>query len=274
MTRLGWPHQAPQGLPRSVRSVCSRLSCLGFIALAGVILAPAGCDRSSSEQPPDAADPQLPAAALPPLVLTDDTPNLLLTWIDERGDFRVVQKTTEVPEAARKPVRVVLTDREAGTGQVVYVADLEKKNPDGSYPVQTMNRSEWDELGASKRRARLEALLPKAPPPDPADAGERGPQANKKNLRTGPLVVIIYGAEWCKPCHDAADYLKRRGVKVVEKNIETSEVAHREMRSKLERANMPSASIPIIDVMGQILVGFSPRALDRAIEAAKNTKSL
>jgi hypothetical protein len=27
-------------------------------------------------------------------------------------------------------------------------------------------------------------------------------------------------------------------------------------------------------VMGQILVGFSPPALDRAIEAAKNTKPL
>jgi hypothetical protein len=46
------------------------------------------------------------------------------------------------------------------------------------------------------------------------------------------------------------------------------------MKRKLERAGMPGASIPVIDVMGRILIGFSPSALDRALEAARTTKPL
>src|SRR5690606_8218203 len=42
---------------------------------------------------------------LPPLTLRDDTPDLLLTWIDDKGDFHVVPKPSDVPEAGRKQVR-------------------------------------------------------------------------------------------------------------------------------------------------------------------------
>ena len=100
------------------------------------------------------------------------------------------------------------------------------------------------------------------------------PKAAGSQPAAGNVVAIIYGAEWCKPCHDAARYLKQRGVTVVDKDIEANEVAANEMRQKLARAGRGGASIPVIDVMGQILVGFSPAALDRAIEAAKNTKPL
>ena len=31
--------------------------------------------------------------------------------------------------------------------------------------------------------------------------------------------VIIYGAEWCGPCHQAAAYLRQRGIQFVEKDI-------------------------------------------------------
>jgi glutaredoxin len=204
---------------------------------------------------------------LPPLELRDDTPHLLLTWIDPTGDFHVVQKPADVPEASRGAVRAVVTTREDGTGALVYVADLSKKNADGTYPVKTMTRAAWDEKGAEKRKARLEALAP--PPPSASVAA--APTAEKPD---GKLVVIIYGADWCKPCHDAARYLKQRGISVVEKDIEQSPLAAREMKQKLTKAGLPDASIPIIDVAGQILVGFSPRALDRAIETARNAARL
>jgi hypothetical protein len=46
------------------------------------------------------------------------------------------------------------------------------------------------------------------------------------------------------------------------------------MKRKLDRAGMGGASIPVIDVMGRILVGFSPGALDRAVQAALQAKPL
>ena len=90
------------------------------------------------------------------------------------------------------------------------------------------------------------------------------------------MSAIIYGADWCKPCHAAEAYLKQRGVHVVKKDIDESEAARAEMRQKLDRAGMGGASIPIIDLMGQLMVGYSPTALDRAIASAstKNSKTL
>lgn len=210
---------------------------------------------------------------LPPLELRDDTPSLLLTWIDESGDFHVVQKPSDVPEKGRAEVRVVVTTREEGTGALVYVADLRTKSGEGTYPVRTITRAEWDEKGASKRKARLEALAP--PPPSASAGGSAEPPPEQPPAKAdGKIVAIIYGAEWCKPCHDAARYLKQRGVSVIEKDIETSALAHQEMQSKLQRAGLGGASIPVIDVMGQMLVGFSPRALDRAVETAQSSKPL
>ncbi len=237
----------------------------------------AGCKCSKDEgggQDDTAAKPT--AAELPHLDLRDDTENLLLTWIDEKGDFHVVQKIADVPEKSRGAVRVVVTTLEEGTGKLVYVADLSKKNPDGAYPVRTLTRAAWDEKGAERRSARLEALAPRpsAAPSGSAPPGTDTPPGELDPKGVAGVVAIIYGAEWCKPCHDAARYLKQRGVTVIEKDVEESQVAAREMKEKLIRAKLQGASIPVIDIMGQVMVGFSPQALDRAIEAARNTKTL
>jgi glutaredoxin len=229
----------------------------------------------SKENPGSAEGKPAPAAPraneLPPLVVKADTPNLLLTWIDEKGDFHVVMKPADVPSEGKKAVRVVVTDKPAGTAELVYVANLDETSPDGSYRLKTMTRAAWDELGASRRKARLEALAPSAAPPPSASAP---PPVTKGGAPASKVVAIIYGASWCKPCHSAADYLRARGVTVVQKDIEESEAAHAEMRQKLERAGRGGASIPVIDVMGQILVGFSPSQLDRAIKTAEAAKPL
>lgn len=249
-------------------------SCLVLCALLAVL----GCRsrEPSGDGKPNAAAPR--ADELPKLVVKADTPNLLLTWIDEKGDFHVVQKPADVPTGGRKSVRVVVTDNAEGTGEVVYVANLDETAPDGSYRLKTMTRAAWDELGASLRKARLEALAPSAaPPPSAAPVAEPGAPGAPPRAPKAPgikVVAIVYGASWCKPCHAAEDYLKGRGVTVVMKDIEASEAAQAEMQQKLARVGRAGASIPVIDVMGQILVGYSPGALDGAIRNAQNAKAL
>jgi glutaredoxin len=245
------------------------------------LLAAVACKKPDASQS-DGSGTTPKATALPPLEVKADTPNLLLTWIDDKGDFHVVQKPADVPTAGRATVRVVVTNREEGTGQQVYVANLDETTATGAYRLKTMSRAEWEELGAGKRKARMEALAPSALPsaaPVPGGGGERpdgkpGPgQAGAKAPATG-VVAIIYGADWCKPCHDAERYLKQRGATVVKKDIEQNEVAADEMRKKLERVGRGGASIPVIDIMGQIQVGFSPAALEQAISSAKSAKGL
>ena len=247
-----------------------RIAQLSAGALLLALSSQAGC--RAKPQPDPAGDSAAPKAIeLPALQVKADTPNLLITWIDDKGDFHVVDKPSAVPVEARKAVRVVVSDKEAGTGEQVYVADLNETAADGTYRIKTMSRSAWDELGASKRKARLEAL---APPTAPATAPSAAGSAAIAKAPSGSVVVVVYGASWCKPCHDAEAYLRQRGVNVVKKDIEENEAAASEMKRKLERAGMQGASIPVIDVMGRILIGFSPSALDRAVEAARNTKPL
>lgn len=253
----------------------ARLALLGV--LGALILSSGACKKPDGEKRADAGTAPK-AAELPPLEVKADTPNLLLTWIDDKGDFHVVQKPSDVPTGGRSTVRVVVTNREEGTGNLVYVANLDETTATGAYRLKTMPRAEWEELGASKRKARLEALAPSALP----SSQPPGAEAAQPDGKTGPggktpatgVVAIIYGADWCKPCHDAERYLKQRGATVVKKDIEANEVAAEEMRKKLERVGRSGASIPVIDIMGQIQVGFSPAALEQALSSARSAKGL
>jgi glutaredoxin len=253
----------------------STTHALALLLALGIALG--ACRKQATPAPSDETGAVPKPVELPPLELKEDTANLLLTWIDDKGDFHVVQKPADVPKEGREQVRVVVTTHEEGTGKLVYVSNLNEVTPTGAYRVKTMTRAAWDELGAGKRKARLEALAPSAVPAAAESAAPGAqpdsPAASKKALASG-ISATIYGASWCKPCHDTAKYLKQRGVTVVDKDIDENPVAAAEMRQKLERSGRSGSSIPVIDLMGQILVGFSPMALDQAIEAARSAKPL
>lgn len=245
----------------------------------GASLLGVACKKPSADKATDPSTTPKPNT-LPELEVRADTPNLLLTWIDDKGDFHVAQKPADVPTEGRAKVRVVVTNREEGTGALVYVTNLDETNATGAYRLKTMPRAEWEELGASKRKARLEALAPStapsagaAPGGEPADGKPADAQPGAKAPASG-IVAIIYGADWCKPCHDAERYLKQRGATVIKKNIDNNEVAAEEMQKKLARAGRSGASIPVIDIMGQIQVGFSPAALEEALATARSAKGL
>jgi glutaredoxin len=152
----------------------------------------------------------------------------------------------------------------------VYVANLADKRPDGTYAVTTLPRAEWEKLGADRRKTRLEAL---APGQLPAPADPSPPGAGAAPEASAAISAIVYGADWCKPCHDAERYLKSLGVSVTKKNIEESRAAQAEMREKLARVQRSGAGIPVIDVMGKIFVGYSPGPLKQAVDAARHATS-
>ena len=232
--------------------------------------AASACHRGSGGGASPSASASAEGQTLPPLVLKDDTANVLLTWLDEQGDFHVVEHVADVPEAARGAVRVVLADRTDGTGESIYVADLRTKNADLSYPVKAMPRAEWDERGASKRKARLETLAPKAPAPGGSASSSPGGADGVAQAPEGAVTAIIYGASWCNPCHQAQKLLESLGVKVTKKDIEASDAAEREMQEKLRRVHRQGGSIPVIDVMGEIFVGYSEGALRAAVAKARS----
>lgn len=240
---------------------------LAFTLGASSAIGAAGCSHKDDDgTAPKAIDEKLPA-----LTIRDDTPNLMLTWVDEKGDSHVELHPADVPAAGKELVRVVVTDREDGTRELFYVADLTKKRDDGSYPAQTMPRRAWETMIAKRREALLAQVtptpaLPESGAPGSPSGSPAPPSTGSPN--TAGLTAIIYGASWCGPCHEAADYLKSRGIGVIMKDVDESPAAQSEMREKLAKVGQHGGSIPVIDVRGQILVGFSRGSIDRAIARA------
>jgi glutaredoxin len=204
-------------------------------------------------------------AAPTELAIGDDTTHLLLTWVDERGDFHVEQALKDVPEAHREWVRVVDTTKEEASGaSQVLVADLRTPKADGKFALRSMARTKFDEI-ALERRSKFTTTLAAAASAQRAAAAVGdggGPLAAPRRM------VIIYGASWCGACHEAAAWLKGQNIEFVEKDIEADAKADDEMREKLRGSGQRGGSIPVIDVRGIVLVGFNP---DRMASALRQT---
>lgn len=204
---------------------------------------------ATSDQPP-----------APTLVVRDDSTGLTFSYVTTDGGFQLAKKVADVPYEARDVVRV--WSEVSGDGIVgpwVYVVDLRQRLGDGTYKVDVMRREAFDEV-AAKRRTKGQ------PARASGQAADKG--APRDAARQGKLVAIIYGAEWCKPCHQVEDFLKHKGIPFVHRDIEADEGAEQEMRTKLRKAGLRAGSIPVVDIGGQILIGYDPEALDQAIAAA------
>jgi len=237
----------------------SRVFFVGALVLATLSI---GACKHTRQSAPHGA-----AASFP--VVRPDSEELLLTWIDDKGDFHVETRAADVPIMGRDTVRVVDPGREGPPGDDIFVADFRQASADGAYPVRTMGRADFDAIAVARRKLAgptLAGSAPSAPGIDPAAPGAG--QAAAPAKPSTRAVVIIYGAEWCSACHDAARYLRRKGVPYVEKDIEKEPEAAREMQQKLASRGLRGGSIPVIDVRGKVMVGFDPGQIDAALGEA------
>jgi len=74
--------------------------------------------------------------------------------------------------------------------------------------------------------------------------------------------VIIYTTSWCPFCEAAKNYLKEKGVPYEEKNVEIDLNAREEMIQKSGQLG-----VPVIDIEGRIIIGFSPEEIDEALNS-------
>ncbi|HSW74635.1 MAG TPA: glutaredoxin domain-containing protein [Candidatus Saccharimonadales bacterium] len=76
--------------------------------------------------------------------------------------------------------------------------------------------------------------------------------------------VIIYSADWCAFCHAAKEYLDKLGVKYTERNIEEDRTFAQEAVDKSHQMG-----IPVLDIQGDIIVGFDRSKIDNTLKAHK-----
>ena len=174
----------------------------------------------------------------PPFAVRGAADDLVLTWFDEEG-AHVASSRSEVPPEHRAEVRV----------------DSLRVAPDDRDPDQRLRRR-----SANGRRARRLHGAPPCRARPSSSTSPRSSRARTRATRSRASDVIIYGASWCGACHEAAAFLRGRGIAFVERDIERDPGAREAMQQAASAAGIPTSSIPIIDFRGTIIRGFDPRA--------------
>ncbi|MFH1500995.1 MAG: glutaredoxin domain-containing protein [archaeon] len=73
--------------------------------------------------------------------------------------------------------------------------------------------------------------------------------------------VIVYSTETCPWCHRVKDWLKEKKVKFEDKNVAEDANAAQEAVEKSGQMG-----VPVIDVDGEIIVGFDKEKLEKALK--------
>jgi len=74
--------------------------------------------------------------------------------------------------------------------------------------------------------------------------------------------VTVYSATWCAFCHAAKQYLDKLGVKYENKDVEADQKNLQESVDKSKQMG-----IPVLDIGGEIIVGFDRPKIDAALKA-------
>jgi glutaredoxin len=212
----------------------------------GLVFALLACEPETPPQPndtPEAAEEVPQTATFEP-----GSTKAVLTFAAERGAFADTSKVEDVPEASRGLVRVSLLEGPKAPAGQVWVANLKTE---GAITLSTVPREMFEELalgqGLSSPVALPEGLEP--PPQVAANAGE----------------VIVYKTAWCGVCKKVQSYLDRKGVKYVAKDIEKDRAAASELQAKASKAGIQTGSVPVIDVGGELMVGFDRGRLEKLL---------
>jgi glutaredoxin len=200
---------------------------------------------------------------LPKLEVSKESP-VLYTYVEAKGTFATTDKAEDIPQDARRLVRVVdpvkaTNDRQDTTR--VYVVDLGELLHAGKVTARVLSREAF-ETGALAQLPPGESSLISGPhgpplpdlPADGFDAGVAGP--------LGPPVVILYGTPWCGACKAAKQYLAAKHIPYAYKDIENDPAAARELQGKASKMGIPTDRVPILDVRGRLLLGFDRARLD------------
>lgn len=77
-------------------------------------------------------------------------------------------------------------------------------------------------------------------------------------------MITLYSATWCAYCHAAKGYFDKIGVDYTVKDIEADPGFAEESVTKSGQRG-----IPVIDIDGEIIVGFDKPKIDAALAAQK-----
>ena len=224
-----------------------------YCFMLGAALGLLACEDEKPPAPPAAASPDAPdgeAGAAEAFFEPGATP-AVLTYAGDRGKFDDTSKPETVPEEAKGLVRVKLLEGQAPPPGKVWVANLRTPEPDGkTFRLQAVARDDFEELALGQGRSSAVEL-------------PQGLEAPQQVAATGG--VIVYKTAWCGVCKKVESYLKKKGVTYEAKDIEKDRSAAAELQAKAQAKNVRTGSVPVIDVRGELIVGFDRARLEKLL---------
>jgi glutaredoxin len=213
------------------------------------------CEDEKPPAPPPAAPPGGPeaeAAAAAEAFFEPGATPAVLTYAGDRGRFADTSKPETIPEEAKGLVRVKLLEGErAAPPGKVWVANLRTPEADGkTFRLQAVERDDFEELALGQGRSSAVEL-------------PQGLEAPQQVAVTDG--VVVYKTAWCGVCKKVESYLKKKGVAYEAKDIEKDRSAAAELQAKAQAQNVRTGSVPVIDVRGQLIVGFDRARLEKLL---------
>jgi glutaredoxin len=189
----------------------------------------------------------VPAAALGIYLASAARSSIELERAAHAGGSAAVAPAAAAPASEAEPVSVLADDahlRAPARALAPAPAEAELEAEDSFEPASAALRGESQRIQEPTR----------------VSEAERERQlANAREL----VDVTVYYTSWCPACRAARSYLSERGIRFVEHDVENDPRA----KSRQKLLN-PRGSIPTIDIEGQVLVGFDPTKIERAIDHA------
>jgi glutaredoxin len=174
-----------------------------------------------------------------------DRKDLMFRYLDaSKGAFETAMAISDVPEAARE--KVVVYDPALDSPGWFFLADLRKANSDGTYPCSVIHASQMKLMRTSS--------------------------GNGATAESSSRVVRLFSATWCGVCKTARRFLKKQGIRFIEKDIEKDSGAAQELQAFAKRKGVPKerlSGVPIFIIGQEMLFGFDgPTILKKLSKAA------
>jgi glutaredoxin len=185
-----------------------------------------------------------------PPVVTDDRTDLVLSWFVD-GGAQIGSSVSEVPRQARKEVRVqdpTIPPENRDTNWI-FLANLEKADPDGRYPVRAQLRERYQ--SAHRAAEQRVAPLSKSPP--------------AASLSPGEKTIVMYATKQCPVCKKARRWLLKHGIPYIEKDIERDKDAAMELQKKGRAQGIPTNGVPVFEIGSKLVPGFDPKQIMRLL---------
>lgn len=75
--------------------------------------------------------------------------------------------------------------------------------------------------------------------------------------------ITIYSTTWCAFCKTEKQYLDKKGIAYIEKDIEADKAAYEELMAKNGGSFQ---GVPVTDIAGSLVLGFDRAKIDSLIE--------